>query len=99
MSDNTTLATLFATLHGSLPYEYDELYVNGKDTYHSIVITKEESERTIYITTNTPDDDGILDVTLYDNTDDNEPIELCQEDTNDPNFNLVDLIAYIEKTL
>lgn len=99
MSDYITLKTLFATLHGSLPYEYDELCVHGKDTDHSIVISKKDSERTIYITTNTPDDDGILDTTLYDDANDDEPIEICQWDTNDPNLNLVDLIVYIEKTL
>lgn len=99
MSDYITLKTLFAALHGSLPYEYDELYVHDKDTDHSIVISKKDSERTIYITTNTPDDDGILDTTLYDDSNDDEPIEICQWDTNDPNLNLVDLIAYIEKTL
>lgn len=99
MSNHTTLTTLFAILHGSLPYEYDELYVNGKDTARSITINKEGSERTIYITANTPDDDSILDTTIYDNACDDEPIEICQWDTNDPSLNLVDLIAYIEKTL
>lgn len=99
MSDYITLKTLFTTLHGSLPYEYDELYVHSKDTDHSIAISKKDSERTIYITTNTPDDDGIIDTTLYDDANDDEPIEICQWDTNDPNLNLVDLIAYIEKTL
>lgn len=99
MSDHTTLTTLFAILHGSLPYEYDELYVNGKGTPHSLVINKKDSKRTIYITTNTAYDDGILDTTLYDDDYDDEPIETCQWDTNDPNLNLADLIVYIEKTL
>ena len=98
MSNHTTLTTMFSILHGSLPYEYDELYVNGNGTDSSIVISKKDSERTVYITTNTPDD-GILDTTLYDDANDDEPIEICQWDTNDPNLNLVDLIAYIEKTL
>lgn len=99
MSNHTTMTNLFAALHGSLPYGYDELYVNGNGTASSIVISKKDSERTIYITTNTPDDDDILDTALYDDANDDEPIEIRQWDTNDPNLNLVDLIAYTEKTL
>lgn len=99
MNRNTTIATLYATLSNCLPYEYDTQYVKGKDTSHSIIINKKDSERTIYITTNTLDDDGIFDATLYDDADDDEPIEICQWDTDDPNLSLIDLIAYIEKNL
>lgn len=97
MSNYTTLKHLFAVLHGSLPYEYD-VYANDKGTDHSIVINKKDSEHTIYITANTSDDNGIVDTTLYDPIYD-DPVEITQWDTNNPNFNLIDLIAYIEKTL
>lgn len=99
MSNYTTLKTLFATFRGCLPYEYDEQYINGKDTDHSIVITKEDSERTVYITENTPDHNSILDVTLYDDANDDEPVETYQWDTNDPNLNLTDIIDYIKNSL
>lgn len=98
MSNHTTLKALFATLHGCLPYEYDERYINGENTVRSIVINKEDSERTIYITTGTLDD-GIFDAVLYDDAYDDEPIEIYQWYANDPNTNLIDLIAYIEKSL
>lgn len=99
MSHDTTISILYATLRDCLPYEYDTQYANGKDASHNITISKKDSERTIYITTNTPDNDSILDTTLYDDANDDEPIEICQWDTDDPNLNLTDLTAYIEKTL
>lgn len=95
MKDTTTLTTLFATLRGTLPYEYDGFYATGDNMDSSIVINKKDSERTIYITPDTPEDNGIIDTTLYDG----EPIETLQWDTNDPNLNLIDLITYIEKSL
>lgn len=98
MSYNTTIVILYTTLRDCLHYEYDTQYVGGKDTDPIITISKKDSERTIYITTNTPDDD-VINTTLYDDADDDEPVEICQWDTNDPDLNLVDLIAYIEKTL
>lgn len=97
MSNHTTLQHMFAVLHRSLPYEYD-VHANDKDTDHSIVINKKDSEHTIYITANAPDDNGIVDTTLYDSIYD-DPVEITQWDTNDPNFSLIDIIAYIEKTL
>ena len=99
MSDSTTMATLSAILRGTLPYEYDGLYSSSKDKEPSITITKKDSERTIYITQNTSDDNGIIETTLYDATYDDEPIEICLWDTNDPNLNLIDIISYIEKNL
>ena len=99
MNEHTTLTILSATLRGCLPYEYDEQYINGKDTDHGIVITKGDSERTVYITENTPGHNGILDVTLYDDANDDEPVEIYQWDTNYPNLNLTDLIAYIKNNL
>lgn len=96
MSNCVTLKTLFAALCGCLPYEYDELYVNVENPGRHIVISKKDSERTIYITTAAPDDNGIFNADLYD---DDEPIDTCRWDANDPDSNLIDLIAYVEKTL
>lgn len=98
MSNYTALKPLYAALHGSLPYEYDEKYSNGAGLEDTIIIGKTNSERSIYITENMPDDNGIFDTTLYDD-DDDEPIEISQWDTNDPDFSLIDLIAYIERVL
>lgn len=99
MSDHTTLTTLFATLHGSLPYEYDEQLVNEKGLDQIIIISKPDTERTIYITANTPDDNGVLDVTTYDSEQDDDPTEITQWDTNDPDLSLFDILAYIEGRL
>ena len=98
MSNYTTLKTLFAALHGSLPYEYDEKYVNNVHMGDSIVISKTSSERSIYITANLPYDNAIFDIVLYDDNDD-DPAETTQWDADDQDTNLINLIAYIEKSL
>lgn len=99
MSKYIALKTLFTTLHGSLPYEYDEKYFNGAGLEDAIIITKTNSERSIYITANMPYDNNIFDLTLYDDTIDDDPIEISQWDADDPDLTLLDLIAYIEKSL
>lgn len=93
MSNDTTLKTLFATLHGCLPYEYD-IHSTGKTTDYSITISKKDSNRTIYVTPNTHDNDDTLDLTLYDDTYGDKPLETLQQDTN-----ITDLLTYIKKTL
>lgn len=98
MSKYTALKTLFTALHGSLPYEYDEKYFNGAGLDDAIIISKTGSERSIYITANMPYDNNIFDLTLYDNTDD-DPIETSQWDADDQDLTLIDLIAYLEKSL
>lgn len=98
MSNHKTLKALFMALHGSLPYEYDEKYVDGVGTEDTIVISKTSSDRNIYITANTPDDNVIFDVVPYDDTYD-DPTEIYQWDADDQDLSLTDLIAYIEKTL
>lgn len=99
MSDYITLKTLFTALQGSLPYEYDEKYFNGAGLDDAIIISKTNSERSIYITANLPHDNNIFDLTLYDDTKDDDPIEISQWDADDPNLTLINLIAYIEKSL
>lgn len=99
MSKYTALKTLFSTLCGSLPYEYDEKYFNGAGLEDAIIISKTNSERSIYITENMPYDNNIFDLTLYDDTYSDDPIEICQWDADDQDLTLLDLIAYIEKSL
>nr|UVX91879.1 MAG: hypothetical protein [Bacteriophage sp.] len=99
MSNRKTLKALFAALHGSLPYEYDEKYFNGAGLEDAIIIRKTNSERSISITANMPYDNSIFDLTLYDDTYDDNPIEISQWDADDQDLTLIDLIAYIEKTL
>lgn len=98
MSKYTALKTLFTTLHGSLPYEYDEKYFNGAGLEDAIIISKTNSKHSIYITANMPYDNNIFDLTLYDDTYD-DPIEISQWDADDQDLTLLDLIAYIEKSL
>lgn len=99
MSNRKTLRALFTALYGSLPYEYDEKYVDGIGIDDSIVITKDDTERTIYITANKPDDNVIFDVTLYGDIYDDDPTEIYQWDADDQDLTLIDLIAAIERSL
>lgn len=99
MSNHTTLKTLFTALHGSLPYEYDEKYLHDGLQEDAIVISKTNSERSIYIIANLPNDNNIFDVILYDDPSDDDPTEICQWDTDDQDLTLLNLIAYIEKSL
>lgn len=99
MSNHTALKTLYAALHGSLPYEYDGKHFNGAGPEDAIMISKTSSERSIYITENMSDDNSIFDITLYDDTSADDPIEICQWDADDQNLTLTDLINYIGKNL
>lgn len=96
---NDNLRLLFTNLNGCLPYEYNEKYFNGRGLEDAIIISKTDSERSIYITENMPGDNNIFDLTLYDDTYDDDPIEILQWDADDQDLTLTNLIAYIEKTL
>lgn len=96
MSNRKTLKALFTALHGSLPYEYDEKYINGANREDTIGISKTSSDRNIYITANSPGDNAIFDIAIYD---DDAPVETTQWDADDQDTTLIDLIAYIEKNL
>lgn len=99
MSDSTTLKILYSALHGTLPYEYDGKYVNGIGQEDTIVIINNDTGHAIYITANTPDDNNVFNVTLYDDIHDDDPTEFTIWDANDPNLTLIDLISYIKKNL
>lgn len=99
MSDGTALKPLFTSLHGSLPYEYDVLYVTTEDTGDSIAISKAGSAGVIYITESAPDEGRFFDIVAYDDAYNDEPTEACQWDADDPNSSLMDLIDYVETSL
>lgn len=99
MEDTKTLKFLFTALHGSLPYEYDVVRVNGEGLEDTITISKTNAEHVIYITANMSNDNDIFDINLYDDPYDDDPAETTQWDADDPTLNLIDLIAYIKKSL
>lgn len=92
MNKNDDLHILLKTLTDTLPHEYTEELTDNETT---ILITKEDSDYDMYISPDGPCTD-YLEVTL--NYGD-EPIEISRWDTDDPNFNLTDLIAYIKNSL
>ena len=62
MDKNTNIQTLFHILNGCLPCGYDEKLVTNENT---IIITKEDSDNTMYITLNNTDNTDNLDDTDY----------------------------------
>lgn len=72
MDKNTNIKTLFRILNGCLPYAYNEKLVTNENT---IIITKEDSDSTMYITLNNTD-----------NTDDpDDPDDVIAIGHDDPN--------------
>nr|DAQ23484.1 MAG TPA: hypothetical protein [Caudoviricetes sp.] len=98
MSSRIILKLLFTALQGSLPYEYDEKYVNDMGRGDTIIISKTGSDRSMHITANKPYGSSVLDLALYDDTCDDDPLEISQWDADDPSFVFLDLITYIEKS-
>lgn len=99
MNDKGIIQNLFCALNGCLPYEYDEKHIYGTERGDAIIISKTNSERSIYITPNMPNGNAILDITLYDDAYADDPIEIVQWDLDDQDLALTDLITYIEKTI
>lgn len=99
MSNHISLKPLFTALHGSLPYEYDVLYVNGENAGDSISISKTGSAGIVCITADETDNNCIFDISAYDDAYDDDPAEITIGDADNPEPNLIDLIAYIEKSL
>lgn len=99
MNKNTNIQTLFHTLNGCLPYEYDEKLVTNENT---IIITKEDSDNTMYITLNNNDDpDDPDDVIAIGHDDPNrgyfteyEPIYRSSEDEQIPLDTIIDNIKH-----
>lgn len=96
MNKNTNIQALFHILNGCLPYEYDEKLVANEDT---IILTKEDSDNTMYITLNDPDDPD--DVIAIGHDDPNrgyfveyEPIYRSSEDEQIPLDTIIDNIKH-----
>lgn len=99
MDKNTNIKTLFHILNGCLPYEYDEKLVTNENT---IIITKEDSDNTMYITLNNNDNtDDPDDVIAIGHDDPNrgyfteyEPIYRSSEDEQIPLNTIIDNIKH-----
>lgn len=63
MNKNDSLHILFKTLVDILPYEYNEKLIDHEAT---IVLTKEDSDRTIYISPVKTNDDDLVVAISYD---------------------------------
>ena len=95
MSNHTTLSTLFATLHGSLPYEYDEKYLDTGTTA-SILISKSDSNHIMQIATCDHDDDVLTAFSYDDGDDPDEASETFQWDLDSPDVTLDTIITDIK---
>lgn len=64
MNKHDNLHILFKTLTDTLPYEYDEKLIDNETT---IVLTKEDSDCTMYISPDEQDADDFIVAISYDN--------------------------------
>lgn len=64
MNKHDTLHILFKTLADTLPYEYDEKFIDNETT---IVLTKEDSDCTMYISPDELNADDFIVSVSYDN--------------------------------
>lgn len=64
MNKNDNLHILFASLNGALPYEYDEKFTNNETT---IVLTKAESDYTMYISADEYNDNDLVATIIHNN--------------------------------
>lgn len=103
MNKDINIQALFHILNGCLPYEYDEKLVANEDT---IILTKEGSDNTMYITLdnnndNDNDNDDVDDVIAIGHDDPNrgyfveyEPIYRSSEDEQIPLNSIIDNIKH-----
>lgn len=63
MSKHDNLHILFASLSGCLPYEYDQRFIDNETT---IVLTKEDSDCTMYISPDEYNSDDFVVAVSYD---------------------------------
>lgn len=97
MNGNKNLRTLFHILNGCLPYEYDEEYLDTKDTDSSILITKEGSSRTLFFTAN-PDHHDEYEISIYDD-DNDKPLETALLTMKEPDDSITPILTYIKTDL
>lgn len=96
MNKNDNIHTISAILNGCLPYEYDQKLADNENT---LVITKEGSDLTMYISPDENDDDEF--VMAYGHDDPNrgyfveyEPIYRSSEDEQTPLDTIIDNIKH-----
>ncbi len=99
MNDKETIRNLFCVINGCLPYEYDVTLLNDHDRTPSILITKEDSDHIMQISTSRPNDDAFT-VFAYDDGDDpGKDSEVYQWNTDSPDFTLDNILADIKHRL
>lgn len=95
MNGNKNLRALFHILNGCLPYEYDEKYLDTKDTDASILITKKESSRALSFTAN-PDHHDEYEISIYD---DGKPLETALLTMKEPDDSITPILTCIKTYL
>ena len=96
MNKNANLHILFGILAARLPYEYDEKFLDGRPTEASIVITKKDTTRIMYISVDVLNDDDFA-VSVYDDDDDDKPLETLHWITDDPKTTIESIVSSIEE--
>lgn len=96
MNKNDNIHTLSTILNGCLPYEYDQKLVDNETT---LVITKEDSDLTMYISPDENNDDEFVIIHGHDDPNrgyfmESEPIYRSSEDEQIPLDAIIDNIKH-----
>lgn len=95
MSNKETIRNLFNVINGCLPYEYDVELLNSPGRTASVLITKKDSGYVVQVDASEHDD--MLTVTTYDDEGDfDKDNEICQWDTDSPDFTLDNVLTDIK---
>lgn len=98
MNGKETIRNLFCILNGYLPYEYDVTLSNDHGRTPNILITKKDSDCIMQIDASSHD--GTFTVSAYDDGDDpDKDSEVCQWDTDSPDFTLDNILTDIKNRL
>lgn len=98
MNKHDNLHILFKTLTDTLPYEYNEKLIDNENT---IILTKEDSDYTMYISPDEPDTDDFTVAISYDNPtkDNHEKYETLNWISKDDQIPLDTILADIKHYL
>lgn len=97
MNRNASLYILFGILSARLSYEYDEEFIDGSPTEAGIIITRKDATRIMYVSVDVSNDDDDFVVSVYDNYNDDKPIETFYWITSDPKTTIESVISSIEE--
>lgn len=99
MNNKEPLQNLFCVLNGCLSCEYDVLLLDDHGRTPNILITKEDSDHIMQISTSRFNDDAFIVFVYNDGDDPCKDSEVYQWDNDSPDFTLDNILTDIKNRL